>query len=76
MTLAKTALSLSYLTCKIEISYLNSTVKIKQRNNRKSSVDASFCTSFNHHLMSPYDKAGIIENICGIYREIMVPTYK
>lgn len=37
-------------------------------------MDANFHSSFNKHLMSAYDKAGIIENIWEVYRDIVVPN--
>lgn len=74
--LGKNALSLSYLTCNIEISHLNSITIIKQQNKQNELSDASFRPSFNQHLMSAYGKAGIIENTSEVYRERMVPTYR
>lgn len=51
-------------------------LKLNSKLGRKNLVDASFSfhSYLNQHLISTYDKAGILENICKIYREIVVPS--
>lgn len=71
-----TALSLNYLTCKTEILTSTGLLCLNNKIGRRNSVDASFRSSSDQHLMSTYIKVGITENICRIYRRIMVSTWR